>query len=1096
MPAERSYRLLAENLKKNGSLRFGGVVGSFGAYLAARFLEAFAPRQVLLISPDPERALVFQDNLKFFSAQLGLDCRFDFFPGSGAIEGMVSRLVRLEEGERLRILGGLAFPSSPGSSREIISASVSAAFTPLPAILEMKKRALWLRKGESRNREELLNELVALGYKRLARAEEVGEFSARGGIVDFFCPNYPNPVRLEYDADRIDSLRFYEPVAQRSIGEIGEVVIVPVDLATDQSSPVYLSDYLAPGALVIVDRAEAVERQGERQSQSANQISKEHFRFDLAELPLKDSGTDRIDPEVEVNEELWKLRALPERQVASSFALLAEEIRALKLKGMRVSLVAPEEAQAERLKNLLEPYQVRFPRKDGQERRNIFAVKILIGDLHQGFRDYADQVAFVTEEDIFGPKIRRKSAYRALPGEKIGDFFELKEGDYLVHLDYGIGIFRGLKKIQVEESARDFLLLQYLGGDLLYLPVDRINLLRRYWSQEGSIPVLDRLGGRDWDKRKRKVSESVRELAGELIKIYASRQVKEGVAFSPPDQFLREFELSFPYTETEDQSKAIAEVLEDLQKPKPMDRLVCGDVGFGKTEVALRAAFKVATEGKQVALLCPTTVLVEQHYKTLKSRMANYPVRVGALSRFRSRLEQQTILRDLREGRVDILIGTHRLLSKDVEFKDLGLLIIDEEHRFGVRQKEKIKSYRALVDVLTLTATPIPRTLQLALSGIRDLSLISSPPPERHAVHNYIIYFNPEEIKTAIQEELSRGGQVFFVHNRVRSIGGIRQFLEKILPGVPIGVAHGQMNPKELEEVMVKFLNREVNILLCTAIIGSGLDIPSANTILINRAERFGLADLYQLRGRVGRGKDIAYCYFIIPKESPFSAGAVERLRAIKTLADLGSGYRLAINDLEIRGAGEIFGPHQSGHIEAVGYDLYLEMLEGEVNRLKTGEKSAPLEPEIRISPPAFIPENYIEFPEERLEFYRRFSLARDDDELMGLELELLDRFGDLPDEADNLVRTLELKLRLRTLRVKRMEEDTGNLLLWFDDSTPVSPEILLELVQSSGKRVRLTPEGKLIFPLRSEKAPGRLGEIRGILDGIIAKVNKLTIVD
>jgi transcription-repair coupling factor (superfamily II helicase) len=438
---------------------------------------------------------------------------------------------------------------------------------------------------------------------------------------------------------------------------------------------------------------------------------------------------------------------------------------------------------------------------------------------------------------------------------------------------------------------------------------------------------------------------------------------------------------------------------------------------------------------------------------------------------------------------VDILIGTHRLLSKDVEFKDLGLLIIDEEHRFGVAQKEKIKSYRALVDVLTLTATPIPRTLQLALSGIRDLSLISTPPPERHAVHNYLIYFNPEEIKTAIQEELSRGGQVFFVHNRVRSIGGIRQFLEKILPGVPVGVAHGQMNAKELEEVMIKFLNREINILLCTAIIGSGLDIPSANTILINRADRFGLADLYQLRGRVGRGKEMAYCYFIIPKESPFSAGAVERLRAIKTLADLGSGYRLAVNDLEIRGAGEIFGPHQSGHIEAVGYDLYLEMLEREINQLKAGEELPPLEPEIRVSPPAFIPEDYLEFPEERLEFYRRLSLARDDEELQGLELELQDRFGELPGEVANLFLTLALKLRLRTLRVKRMEEDTRNLFLWFDDSTPVSPEILFELVQSSGKKARLTPEGKLTYPLRSEKAPEQLGEIKGILDGIISKI-------
>ena len=1085
-------------------LRIGGTTAGFGAYFLSRLLEVFPRRQVLVLSSGQERAREFKDNLAFFFSHFGLDCRVELFPEPGPREDLPPEFLGEGDEERLRILGELAFVEEGSPAGTVVVAPVSAAGSVLPPREEMVSRAIRIRKGEISPREELLRELISLGFRRVSRTEEPGEFSARGGIVDIYSPSGTHPVRLEFDGDRVDSIRSYEVMSQRSISEAPHVLVTPVLFPEFHAEGNILSDYFAPDALVVAERREAVEREAGKDPDRLDRMYGTHPRLEMAEIPLEDhpgSGEDG-GSEVEGNEEIWRLhsatgqrvpapRGRPAERGDSAFQLLADEIRKLRLKGMRMFLVAPEEAGAERLSILLEPYHLRTLRRDGPPKKGKADVQILVGDLRQGFRDWRDGVTYITEEEIFGPKIRRRGTRAEIPGEAVGDFSELREGDYLVHVDYGIGIFRGLKRISVEGDGGDFLLVQYLGGDFLYLPVDRMNLIRRYWSREGVVPTLDKLGGKEWEKRKRKVSESVRELAEGLVRIYASRQVNDGFAFSPPDTILREFESGFPYTETADQSRAIAEVVGDLQRPRPMDRLVCGDVGFGKTEVALRAAFKAAMDGKQVALLAPTTVLVEQHFKTFRGRMGAYPIRVEALSRFRTKSEQSRILKDLKEGKVDVLIGTHRLLSNDVAFRDLGLLIIDEEHRFGVAQKEKIRSYRSLVDVLTLTATPIPRTLQMALSGIRDLSLISTPPPERFAVHNVTISFRPEEIKDAVTRELSRGGQVFFVHNRVRSIRAVERFLGKILPGVPIGVAHGQMQERELEKVMIQFLTRRIQVLLCTAIIGSGLDIPTANTILINRADHFGLSDLYQLRGRVGRGKEVAYCYFIIPRAARFSEGAVARLRAIKSLTELGSGYRLAVSDMEIRGAGEIFGPRQSGHVEAVGYDLYLEMLEQEIRSLKGGEEYPPVEPEIRISLPALIPEDYIEASDERLEVYRRLTSAPGKSELDSLEGELRDRFGEIPVEVNNLLQTLAIKFHLRALRVKKMEEDGRRLFLWFEESTPLTPEYMIGLVQRVGRGAQLTPEGKLVLPMESAGPERRLGEINEFLDYLKSKVEK-----
>jgi transcription-repair coupling factor (superfamily II helicase) len=550
----------------------------------------------------------------------------------------------------------------------------------------------------------------------------------------------------------------------------------------------------------------------------------------------------------------------------------------------------------------------------------------------------------------------------------------------------------------------------------------------------------------------------------ELLDLYAARQVFEGVPFPPLDQFYKEFEATFEYEETPDQMQAIDEVMQDMGHPKPMDRLICGDVGYGKTEVAIRAAYRTVMNGKQVAILVPTTVLAQQHYQTFCERFKIYPVVIDVLSRFKNPREQKEILQRLKEGKVDIVIGTHRLLQKDISFRDLGLVVIDEEHRFGVSHKEKLKQMRRLVDVITLTATPIPRTLQMAVSGIRDLSLIQTPPENRLSIRTSVIRYDDEVIRQAIQREFDRGGQVFFVHHRVQNIQPLANHLKRLIPEASLSIAHGQMKGKELEKVMLQFVRKEINLLVCTSIIESGLDIPTANTILINHAERFGLADLYQIRGRVGRGSHQAYAYLIIPGDLTLSKDAMRRLRAIQELSELGSGFKLAMHDLEIRGAGNLLGPSQSGHIAAVGFELYTQLMEKAVRELKGEKVVEQITPEIRFHLPAFIPEFYVEDPAERLSLYRRLSLSRSDEEVETVREEMKDRFGRIPLEVGHLLEVIKVKILLTRLSIKKFEETATHWVLTFDETTRVSPQKVVELVRQGKGKYRLTPESKLII--------------------------------
>jgi transcription-repair coupling factor (superfamily II helicase) len=745
--------------------------------------------------------------------------------------------------------------------------------------------------------------------------------------------------------------------------------------------------------------------------------------------------------------------------------------------------------------------------------------------LSEGFTLVEQKVHLLSESELFGEmRLGSKKTGRQKQGEPVR-FAELRDLDVVVHRDHGLGIYHGLITMEIQGIKNDFMLIEYKGGDRLYLPVDRLNLISRYEGLSDREPKIDKLGTQSWQSAKSKVKEEIWKIAHELLNIYARREMRQGRRFSPPGELFHELEESFPFDETTGQDKAITETIDDLTSDQPMDRLVCGDVGYGKTEVAVRAAFKVVEDGFQVAILVPTTVLAEQHAKTFRERMAGFPVTVECINRFRSSAQQRRIIKDLAEARIDIIIGTHRLLSKDVVYHNLGLLIVDEEHRFGVSHKEKIKKIKAEVDILTLTATPIPRTLEMSLLGIRDLSVISSPPEHRRPVKTFVARYDELVIKEAVSKEMRRQGQVFFVHNRVKSIHRMAATVQGLVPEARIAVAHGQMDGKDLEAIMVAFVSREIDVLICTTIIESGLDIPSANTIIINRADTLGLAEIYQLRGRVGRSSTQSYAYLLVPSLDDLSRDAKDRLRALMDCNELGGGFKLAMSDLQIRGGGNLLGVSQSGHIAAIGYDLYLDLLQKTVADLKarsvhtgsgTPEAVEELDPEINLQISAYIPESYIPDVSQRYIAYRRISslATADDAQHVDLQDELVDRYGTLPAETLNLLQVVSLKKELAGLRISKLEKGKDNLVFSFLKTTPIDPALLLRYLQtgrnqhkkaapqiafSPGKRSNvkpplqtrstperscpvLTPDGRLMVPIQFTSPESLFAAIRKTL--------------
>ncbi len=763
--------------------------------------------------------------------------------------------------------------------------------------------------------------------------------------------------------------------------------------------------------------------------------------------------------------------------------------------GRAPAIVARASAQADRIDALLKPHGIQVrPTTDFQtlmaaQRDRGHHVYLIIGDLSSGFVWPAQQLALISDSDIFGARMPRRPRARRSAKARLLAFDELQTGDFVVHIDHGIGRYDGLVKLTIDGVSNDFLLIGYRDDDRLYLPVERMRLLQKYAGMDTASPALDKMGGKSWERVKGKVKKSVIKMANELLALYAARRVKAGHAFSPVDAYFKEFEAGFAYDETPDQLNAIADVLADMQAAVPMDRLVCGDVGYGKTEVALRAAFKAVCDGRQVALLAPTTVLAEQHLATFGQRFEKYPVTIACLSRFRSPAQQKRILADLAAGKLDIVIGTHRLLQKDVIFKSLGLLVLDEEQRFGVRHKEMIKNMRQTVDVLTLTATPIPRTLHMSLTGVRDISIIATPPEQRQPIVTYVAEFDEAVTIEAIRAELNRQGQIFFIHNNTNTIWSMAEKLARMVPEVRLDVAHGQMKAHELERVMMKFMNRSIDMLVCTTIVESGLDIATANTMIVNRADRFGLAQMYQLRGRVGRSGEQAYAYLFVPRDAALGQKARKRLKVLMEHSDLGSGFQIALNDLKIRGGGSILGASQSGHIAAVGYEMYLELMEKAMAEVRGQPMVEPLDPEINLALSALLPESYIDDIDQRLRAYRRLASMQDLKEIADFKTELTDRFGALPAEAGNLLLKIMLKVLAAQAGVKRLDLNGAQLTLHFSPLHQRQPTRLATMVMNDPKRYRLTPDNVLKISLGGKGRAG-LMQTKNILKEIDRHVN------
>ena len=862
-----------------------------------------------------------------------------------------------------------------------------------------------------------------------------------------------------------------------------------------------LFDYLPAGGLFILDdplsiaqAEEKIENDLDRFLLKARTEERFHLEKESSFLTAAEVG-ERTGKQRQIRletltlgageEDLPPVRFFQERAVAVDGAApaaseedgllrpLAEKIRGWIAEGNRVIFVCGGEECMQRTGHLLARYDLPVRKAggaflDGVDDADAAAgLYLREGRISGGFHLPGMRLVLIAEEEIFGKKVLRRRVRPAREGYFLKSFGELSEGDFVVHTEHGIGRYQGLQKLTVGGIVNDFLLIGYQDQDRLYLPVDRLDQIQRYIGPDGFVPKIDKLGGTSWETIKERVKKSVREMAEELVSIYAAREVMGREAFSAPDRIYEEFCASFEFEETPDQAKAIEEIHLDMSGGKPMDRLICGDAGFGKTEVAMRASLRAALDGKQVAVLVPTTILAEQHHQTFSRRLKPYPIRVEVLNRFRTKAEQKEILAGLERGTVDIVIGTHRLLQKDVAFKNLGLVIIDEEQRFGVSHKEKLKKLRTLVDVLTLTATPIPRTLHLSLVGIRDLSIINTAPENRLPVKTHVLEFDEGVIADAIRQELARNGQVFFLHDRVRSIFTMARLVQKLVPEAQVGVVHGQMTPKEIETAMARFVRREDNVLVSTTIIGSGLDIPTANTIIINRADRFGLAQLYQIRGRVGRSKEEAFAYLLVPKGAMLSRDAQKRLQVIMDFTEPGSGFRIASNDLEIRGAGNLLGASQSGHVSAVGYELYTELMEKAIREIK-GEAPAEEEvkPEIHLGVPAFIPETYMADEHQRLVTYKKVSLAETDEELAAIRADLLDCYGLVPPEVENLLAVISIRNLLKTLKGKKMGYDGKAMSVFLQEKSPVDPGRIIELYRRKVRGVQLTPDLRLTIPM------------------------------
>ncbi|MDC7227137.1 MAG: transcription-repair coupling factor [Spirochaetales bacterium] len=1071
-----------------------GVDGLFKAVLSAVLYED-SGRTITIITADEKECDAVRKDLEVLGHKVLL---FSGFNKRAYSRGKIQSSIL---GERMKIMSEML-----SGENKIVVTTLRTFLSPLPPPEYIRKQIFKIKISDDLDTNEIEKLMTEFGYLRVPRVSIHGEFALRGEVLDIFVSGMDEPVRIVFEFDEVEEIRTFDPLTQKSIEKIKEVEILPVKefvwnderilgIKTrlsgrefgnvDEIEPLIeeltenreidyeeilfplsfdyqakLSDYNGSEGITIFSGFENLSRLFGQIKKEYNKLYAEtritvdnpegcfyphpsEILLDLDEVI--ENTPDRVmlanikDPEKKDLRIDFKYNG--PRAFFGNISYFREELKSLLQAGYRIDIFAESHTQSERIKYLL---------KDAD-------VNIYDSGITSGFSLPELNIIAIAESEIFGRRKKLPSSIKKAKSEAIETFVDLNPGDFVVHVNYGIGLFKGIDRIRTKKTERDYIKLEYSDEEMVFLPIEQVNLIQRYIGNEGRPPALDRIGGKAWEKRKNKVKKSVEDLADMLIKLYSERKEAVGYAFPKDTDWQIEFEAAFPYQETDDQLTCIDEIKSDMENPTPMDRLVCGDVGYGKTEVAMRAAMKAVIGGRQVAFLAPTTILAEQHYENFVERFERFPVKIDMISRFVPRKKQREVLEKTAAGNIDILIGTHRILQKDVNYKQLGLLIIDEEQRFGVKDKERLKQLKTNIDSLALSATPIPRTLHMSLLKIRDMSLLKTAPHNRRPIETYIREFDDEVIAEAIRRETDRGGQVFYLHNRVETLEQVQMFLSRVVPEVMVETAHGQMSSSQLEDVMHRFIHGGFQVLIATTIIENGIDIPNVNTIIIDRADNYGISQLYQLRGRVGRSNRASYAYLLYPDQRALSEIAMKRLQVISDLTELGSGFKIAMKDMEIRGAGNLLGRQQSGDIMSVGFDMYVKLLDEAVSERST-EKTEPRAPEVflDLDYSGFIPDNYISESVEKMEVYKKIASVQNDEELAGINQELEDRFGPLPEEVQNLIAIADIRAMSKKLHVSRIMERGGSIRVEFAFIRAINPDKVARLIVESGGKVTI----------------------------------------
>jgi len=1091
-----------------------GPRGSYFAFIASHVAERSAG-STLIIVPTEQEAESLAGDLRVFGADPVL------IPWWGSMPYRPLPRTAPVFGDRARALSTFFV-----QEKSIVVCSLRCLLTPVPDPGRFRSRLLTIRVGDSFDPVDLARKLERAGYSRVPKVTVRGEFALRGEVLDFFQPGDSDAIRIVFEWDEIEQIRRFQPETQNSTGSMTDVLLHPerevvwdaaevaniraripecrefrnpepileqigergwiegeeIYFPLADSRAFSLIDYLPDATVLIAESDHLAAAYDALEKEYQGLYASERVRRDV---PKPNRILLRPEDALSRSSKLISFPALgdgqepdtvrlptdPPRSFFGNVGFLKEEVGNLATAGFRIIVYAESESQASRIGYLL---------KD-------LPVDVVAERLTSGFGLPDQKILVIEENEIFGRRRRAPRSVQRARSEVIETFVDLSPGDFVVHVNYGIGRFNGISRIAAAGNERDYIHLEYAGDEFIYIPIEQVNLIQRYIGHSGEAPRLDKIGGKSWENRKSRVRRNVEDLAERLVRLYSRRKRARGFAFPDDTEWQVQFEATFPYEETEDQITCIAEVKSDMEKPVPMDRLVCGDVGYGKTEIGLRAAFKAVSSGKQVALLAPTTILAEQHFETFAERLKEFPVSVGMLSRFVPRKEQQTVLSNLAGGSLDIIIGTHRILQKDVIFRDLGLLVVDEEQRFGVKDKERLKELKTSVDCLTLTATPIPRTLHMSLLQIRDMSILRTPPQNRMPIQTVIREFSEDLISEAIRSEVERGGQVYFLHNRVETLDNIVRFVQELVPEVIVDRAHGKMSARELEDIMHRFIHGGFHVLVSTTIIENGIDIPNVNTIIIDRADMYGISQLYQLRGRVGRSDRLAHAYLLYPDERVLSEIAMKRLQIINDYTELGSGFKIALKDLEVRGAGNLLGREQSGDILSIGFDLYLRLLDEAIRSLD--EDAEPQEEEVylELQYTGFIPDSYISEATEKMDVYKRIASIGTQPELEATAAEIEDQFGPLPDEVQSLLSLAEIRILCRDLHVASMRERKGELEVEFGKVAKISADRVVTLIQASGGSVRIDPRrpnvlvmntGNVGLKEKSEFIRGRLASL------------------